>query len=53
MEENDKGCPMMRMGVSGCVSSGNGLPVLSRTKAVKRLCVCVCYAIKIVLKTKK
>jgi len=24
------------------VSSGTGLPVLSRTEAVKRLCVCVC-----------
>jgi len=24
------------------VSSGTGLPVLSRTKAAKRLCVCVC-----------
>ena len=24
------------------VSSGTGLPGLSRTKAVKRLCVCVC-----------
>jgi len=24
------------------VSSGTGLPGLSRTKAIKRLCVCVC-----------
>ena len=42
MDEDDKGCPMIRLGVSGCVSSGTGLPGLSRTKAVKRLCVCVC-----------
>ena len=42
MEEDDKGCPMIRLGVSGVsVSSGTGLPGLSRTTAVKRLCVCV------------
>jgi len=42
MEEDDKGCPMIRLGVSGWVFfSGTGLPGLSRTKAVKWLCVCV------------
>ena len=34
MEEDDKACPMIRMGVS--VSSGTGLPRLSNG------CVCVC-----------
>jgi len=42
MEEDDKGCPMISLGVS--VSSGTGLPGLSRTKAVKRLRVCVFQA---------
>ena len=69
MEEDDKGCPMIRMGTirydtrcyfnvrskadisqlnlpHGCewvsISSGTGLLGLSRIKAVKRLCVCVC-----------
>ena len=28
------------------VSSGTGLPGLSRTKAVKRLCVCVCVCVR-------
>jgi len=32
MQEVDKGCPMIRMGVSGCVSSGTGQPGLSQTK---------------------
>ena len=41
MEEDDKGCPMIRLGVSVSVFSGTGLPWLSRTKAVKRLCVCI------------
>ena len=43
MEEDDKGCPMIRMGVSGLmfllVPAYPGSP---RQKAVKRLCVCVC-----------
>ena len=45
MEEDDKECLMIRLGVSGWVSSGTGLPGLSRTKAVKRLCVCVCVCV--------
>ena len=43
MEEDDKGCPMIRMGVSGrmflLVLAYPGSP---GQKAVKRLCVCVC-----------
>ena len=43
MEEDDKGCPMIRMGVSGwmflLVPAYPGSP---GQKAVKRLCVCVC-----------
>ena len=42
MEEDDKGCPMIRMGVSGrmflLVPAYPGSP---GQKAVKRLCVCV------------
>ena len=42
MEEDDKGCPMIRMGVSGwmflLVPAYPGSP---RQKAVKRLCVSV------------
>jgi len=42
-EEDDKGCPMIRMGVSGweflLVLAYPGCP---GPKAVKRLCVCVC-----------
>jgi len=41
MEEDDKGYPMIRLGVS----SGTGLPGLPRTKAVKQLCVCVCVSL--------
>ena len=44
MEEDDKGCPMIRMSVSGwkflLVPAYPGSP---GQKAVKRLCVCVCY----------
>ena len=44
MEEVDKGCPMIRMGVSGwlflLVLAYLGSP---GPKTVKRLCVCVCY----------
>ena len=43
MEEDDKGCPMIRMGASGwmflLVPAYPGSP---GQKAVKRLCVCVC-----------
>ena len=43
MEEDDKGCLMIRMGVSGwmflLVPAHSGSP---RQKAVKRLCVCSC-----------
>ena len=42
-EEDDKGCPIIRMGVSGrmflLVPAYPGSP---GQKAVKRLCVCVC-----------
>jgi len=45
MEEGDKGCPMIRMGVSGrmflLVPAYLGSP---GQKAVKRLCVCVCVS---------
>jgi len=36
MSDDQDGCEWVS------VSSGTGLPRLSRTKAVKRLCVCVC-----------
>ena len=36
MSDDQVGCEWVS------VSSGTGLPRLSRTKAVKRLCVCVC-----------
>ena len=43
MEDGDKGCPMIRMGVSGwmflLVPAYPGSP---KQKAIKRLCVCVC-----------
>ena len=43
MEEDDKGCPMIKMGVSGwmflLVPAYPGSP---GQKAVKQLCVCVC-----------
>jgi len=46
MEEVDKGCPMMSMGVSGwmflLVSAYSGSP---GQKAVKWLCVCVCVCV--------
>jgi len=46
MEEDDKGCPMIRMGVSGwmflLVPAYPGSP---GQKAVKRLCVCVCVLV--------
>jgi len=47
MEEDDKGCPMIRMGVSGSVSFGTGLPWFSRTKG-HLTAVCVC-AVSIVM----
>jgi len=40
MEEDDKGCPMIRMGVSGWMFLL--VPGSPGQKAVKRLCVCVC-----------
>ena len=46
MEEGDKGCPMIRMGVSGCmfllVPAYPGSP---GQKAVNRLCVYVCVCV--------
>jgi len=36
MSDDQVGCEWVS------ISSGTGLPGLSRTKAVKRLCVCVC-----------
>jgi len=43
MEEDDKGCPMIRMGVSGWMFlSVLAYPGSSGQKAVKLLCVCVC-----------
>ena len=36
MSDDQDGCEWVS------VSSGTGLPGLSRTKAVKQLCVCVC-----------
>ena len=42
MEEDDKGCPMIRMGVSGWVFLlVPAYPGCPRPKAIKRLCVCV------------
>ena len=43
MEEDHKGCPMIRMGVSGWVFLlVPAYPGCPGPKAVKRLCVCVC-----------
>jgi len=43
MEEDDKGCPMIRMGVSGWVFLlVPAYPGCPGPKAVKRLCVCSC-----------
>jgi len=43
MEEVDKGCPMTRMGVSGWVFLlVPAYPGSPGSKAIKRLCVCVC-----------
>jgi len=36
MSDDQDGCEWVS------ISSGTGLPGLSRTKALKRLCVCVC-----------
>ena len=41
MSDDQVGCERVS------VSSGTGLPGLSRTKAVKRLCVCVCVCVYI------
>ena len=40
MSDDQVGCEWVS------VSSGTGLPRLSRTKAVKRLCVCVCVRVR-------
>ena len=49
MEEDDKGCPMFRMGVSGwmflLIPAYPGTAGSPRQKAVKRLCVCVCVCV--------
>ena len=45
MEEVDKGCPMIRMGVSGCLGEFLLVPAdpgSPGSTAVKRLYVCVC-----------
>ena len=48
MEEVDKGCPMIRMGVSGLmfllVPAYPGSP---GQKAIKWLCVCVCVCVSV------
>jgi len=48
MEEDDKGCPMIRMGVTGwmflLVPAYPGSP---GQKAVKRLCVCVSVCVSV------
>ena len=44
MEEDDKGCPMIRMGVSGWVFLPiPAYPGCPGPKAVKRLCVCIFF----------
>ena len=48
MEEGDKGCPMIRMGVSGwmfLLVTAHIYPGSPEQKAVKRLCVCVCVCV--------
>ena len=46
MEEDDKGCPIIRMGVSGWVFLlVPAYPGSPGQKAVKRLCVCVCVCV--------
>ena len=40
MEEDDKGCPMIRMGVSGLIFLVPAYPGSPGQKAIKRLCVC-------------
>jgi len=39
MEEDDKGCPMIRMGVSGLIFLVPAYPGSPGQKAIKRLCV--------------
>ena len=50
MEEVDKECPLIRMGVSGCMSllvpAHPGSP---GPKAVKQLCVCACVCVCVCL----
>jgi len=46
-EEDDKGCPMIRMGVSGWMFLlVPAYPCSPGHKAVKRLCVCVCACVR-------
>ena len=46
MEEDDKGCPMIRMGVSEWVFLlVPAYPGCPWQKAVKRFCVCVCVCV--------
>ena len=52
MEEDDKGCPMIRMVVSGWVFLlVPAYPGCPGTKAVKRLCVCVCVRACVCVRT--
>ena len=43
MSDDQVGCEWVN------VSSGTGLPGLSQTTAVKRLCVCVCVCVCVVV----
>ena len=45
MEEVDEGCPMIRMGVSGRVSSGTGLHWVVPDHLPLNVCVCVCVCV--------
>jgi len=50
MEEVDKQCPMIRIGVSGgCFFLVPAYPGSPGQRAVKRLCVCVCVCVVIVM----
>ena len=48
MEEDDKGCPMIRMGVRGWLFLlVPAYPGCHGPSAVKRLCVCVCVCVRL------
>ena len=50
MEEVDKECPMIRIGVSGgCFFLVPAYPGSLGQRAVKRLCVCVCVCVCVVI----